>query len=196
MPTALNLPPLILASASPRRRELLSEMGFTFQVEPARVEEVHDPTAPLLRLTRENAALKAWEVSERFPNALVIGADTLVFIESTPLGKPADFSEACAMLRRLSGNEHEVCTAVCLTRGVSFRSVCFEVVTRVQFRRLTEQAIDNYLARIDPLDKAGAYAAQEHGEMIIEKMDGSFTNVVGLPTERLAVELRLWQSHT
>ena len=184
------MPPLILASTSPRRRDLLTEAGYTFRIEPALVEEEHAEDADPVALTRLNALLKAREVARRFPEDVVLGADTLVAIGGMVLGKPADMTEAMSMLSRLTGRTHEVITAVALIHGP--REHTFEVVTQVTFRALDEAGIAHYLTLINPLDKAGSYAAQEHGEVIIEKVEGSWTNVVGLPMERLAKELAAW----
>ncbi len=183
-------PELVLASSSPRRFDLMTEAGLRFVVVAAEVEEVHDEAMPVGELTRLNAALKAEWVAARHPGAWVIGADTLVSIDETALGKPADMAEARRMLRRLAGRTHEVGTAVCLIHGESGRRREFVERTRVTFRALGDEAIERYLGLINPLDKAGSYAAQEHGEVIIEEVVGAYSNVVGLPMERLLEELR------
>jgi septum formation protein len=181
--------PLLLASASPRRRELMMEAGYDFEIEPANVEEVHDERAGLHELTMANAAAKAWHVARRHPDRLVIGADTLVAIDESALTKPVDMDEARSMLRRLAGRTHEVCTSVALVCAGAGLDRRFEVRTRVSFKPLKESEREEYLALIHPLDKAGGYAAQEHGDRIIAGVEGSWTNVVGLPMERLAEEL-------
>lgn len=183
-------PRLILASTSPRRLDLMREAGLDFQVVPSEVEEIHDEAAPVADLTKLNAALKAGWVADRHPDAWVIGADTLVAIEGRALGKPADLEEARAMLRSLAGRTHEVGTAVCLIHADGNQRHEFLVRTFVTFRPLDDAGINHYLTLINPLDKAGGYAAQEHGEVIIEKVDGPYSNVVGLPMERLLQELR------
>jgi septum formation protein len=185
---------MILASASPRRSELLAGLGHTFRVVPSQAEELHDPALPLLELVSHNAALKAADVARRHPQALVIGADTLVYVQETPLGKPADLKEAHAMLRQLSGTRHQVATAVCLMHGAAARQQAFTVVTHVQFRELSDAEIQAYCARTNPLDKAGAYGIQDHGDLIISGIDGDLHNVIGLPTARLAQALRAWDS--
>lgn len=181
--------PLILASTSPRRFDLMTEAGLDFTVVTAEVEEFHDEAVPVAELTRQNAALKAEWVAARHPDTWVIGADTLVSIDRQALGKPADLAEAARMLGRLSGRTHVVGTAVCLIHAVSGRRHEFLEETLVTFKPLTESEIVHYLTLINPLDKAGSYAAQEHGEVIIEKVEGAYSNVVGLPMERLLVEL-------
>ena len=187
-PETLALP-LILASASPRRRDLMEEAGYDFRVEPSNVEEVHDESAGLHELTMENAAAKARHAAELFPDHLVIAADTLVAIEGCALTKPVDMEEAESMIARLTGRTHEVCTSVVLRCDASGLEHRFEVVTAVTFKPLDAEERRAYLALINPLDKAGGYAAQEHGDKIIAQVYGSWTNVVGLPMERLAAEL-------
>lgn len=167
----------------------MREAGLTFEVMASQVEEAHDERAPLDILTRANAVLKASWVADRRPGQWVIGADTLVAIDGQALGKPADSAEACRMLTMLSGRTHEVVTAVCLIHKDSGQRREFLETTRVTFLPLTPGEIDAYLQLINPLDKAGSYAAQEHGDKIIASVEGSWTNVVGLPMERLLEEL-------
>lgn len=174
--------PVILASASPRRYELLARAGLRFAVVPSPAEEIHDSTLDPAHLCEENARLKAAAVARQRPDAVIIGADTLVFIDGHALGKPADLAEARAMLRRLSGRAHHVCTGVCVIPPGEPARVS-HAHTAVRFRALDEAAISAYFARVNPLDKAGAYGIQEHGEMIIEGIDGPFDNVVGLPVD-------------
>ncbi len=180
---------LILASASPRRRDLMTEAGYSFEIIASSVEEVHNEKVPLHELTMENAAAKAWHVARRYPGRLVIGADTLVAIDGCALTKPEDMNEARAMLRRLAGRTHEVCTSVALICEAAAVERKFEIVTRVTFLPLSEVERDEYLTLINPLDKAGGYAAQEHGDRILSGVEGSWTNVVGLPMEALTAEL-------
>jgi septum formation protein len=183
-------PPLVLASASPRRVQLLREAGFAFDVlVPHGVEEAHDPSLTPEALTVENARRKAVAIAAQRPDALVIGADTLVYVDGHPLGKPADLQEAAAMLRRLAGRRHEVCTGVWLARDGGRAGRGFHVVTEVDFKPLSDAEIAAYHARVNPLDKAGAYGIQEHGDRIIAGHEGSWTNVMGLPMERLKAEL-------
>lgn len=187
---ANNKPALILASSSPRRHDLMRNAGLNFLVVPADVEEVHDEATPVADLTRLNAALKARWVAERHPEAWVIGADTLVSIGGVALGKPADMEEARSMLRRLAGQTHEVGTAVCLIHTANGKCREFVERTFVTFKGLGDDEIDHYLTLINPLDKAGGYAAQEHGEVIIKSVAGDYSNVVGLPMARLLAELQ------
>jgi septum formation protein len=183
------LPPLILASASPRRRELLREHGYTFSVEPADVEE----SAPLHltpgEIVLRNARAKAHAVARQHPGSLVLGVDTEVVFAGEVFGKPADLDAALAMVQRLTGRAHEVCSGVWLIHAATGRERGFVERTRVHFHRRTEAQLRAYHARIGPLDKAGAYAAQDdHGELIA-RVKGSYTNVIGLPMKALAAAL-------
>jgi len=180
--------PIVLASASPRRRELLERAGVSFEVVVSPVEEIHDATIEPERLCGMNAALKADDVASRRPEATVIGADTLVFIDGEPLGKPADLDQARAMLRRLAGRVHKVCTGVCVIFPDGRREV-FHETTEVTFHPLDEAGIEDYLKVANPLDKAGGYGIQEFGERIISGIRGDYDNVVGLPVARLVALL-------
>jgi len=178
---------IILASASPRRRQLLTEYGYTFTVEPADIEESMPPGLDVGEITLFNARQKALAIAEKNPEALVLGVDTLVAFEGAVLGKPADMDEAYAMLSRLNGRIHEVHSGVWAVCKATETNRAFVEVSRVKFRTLTEAELRRYMARIYPLDKAGAYAAQdEHPEGIVECIEGSRTNVIGLPMEALA----------
>ncbi len=169
---------LILASGSPRRRELLEAAGLSFEVIPSPAEEIHDASLGMEGLCEENARLKAAAVS--VPGAVVIAADTLVFIDGDPLGKPKDMTEAHEMLRRLSGRTHQVCTGVCVVDAEG-KVRTFHAVTDVVFRELDEAGISEYLFSTNPLDKAGAYGIQDRGELIVERISGGYDNVMGLP---------------
>ena len=184
MPPAIA-PQLILASASPRRRELLAQIGLPFTVVPAEVTEHEEPDADPREMVRHNAALKADWVSARYPDATVIGADTTVFIDRTVLNKPQDETEARAMLRRLSGRTHTVFTGLAVRRGRDGLKLDQGVASEVTFRTLDETTIGLYLSRVHTLDKAGGYAIQEHGDLIVAGYTGSLTNIVGLPVEEM-----------
>jgi len=178
---------IILASASPRRRQLLTEYGYKFTVQPADVEEEMPLGLDVAEITLFNARQKALAVAALNPEALVIGVDTLVAFEGAILGKPSDMDEAFAMLCRLNGRIHEVHSAVWVTRQSTDTNRALVEVSRVKFRSLDESELRRYLARIHPLDKAGAYAAQDESpESIVECIEGSRTNVIGLPMEALA----------
>ena len=188
----MTLPSVILASHSPRRAELLRQLIPDFGVVDSHAHESEDATLGSRRLCELNAKRKALLVAERYPDHLVLGADTLVFLDELPLAKPADLDDARRMLGCLSGRIHEVITGVCLVHKSANRMQVFTDVTRVKFRRLDPASIEAYLARVHVLDKAGAYAAQEHGHIILEAIEGSFTNVVGLPLEALRIALAKW----
>lgn len=183
---------MILASASPRRVALLRQLGIRFAVIPARVTELAPPYLTPQELAQFNAWRKARAVAQAHPDAVVLGADTVVCLGRTIFGKPSSLAEARRMLSRLQGRTHEVITGVCLLHLGQGRRKGFSVTTHVTFRPLRSEQIRDYLRRINPLDKAGAYAIQEHGQLIIERIAGSFSNVVGLPLERLARELARW----
>ena len=181
---------IILASGSPRRRELLEQMDIKFRVLTTEVEEEHGQGRAARAICRRNALAKAFAVAKGNPKETVLGADTLVHLGDDLLGKPASMSEARRMLGRLSGKTHQVTTACALVQGERRR--VFSVTTRVRFRELSARQINAYLKAVPVLDKAGAYAVQEKGEWIVEAVHGSLTNVVGLPVERLGQELRAW----
>lgn len=183
---------LILASASPRREALLRQLGIPFRVVPAQVAEVAPKHLTPRELARFNAWRKARAVAQAHPDAVVLGADTVVCLGRTVFGKPASLAQARQFLCRLQGRTHEVITGICLMHLGQGRRKTFSVTTRVTFRPLGPRQIRDYLRRIHPLDKAGAYAIQEHGDLIVERIAGSFSNVVGLPLERLSQELVRW----
>ena len=189
----MDCPVLILASASPRRAELLRELGVSFTVTPGDVSELHQEDLTARELAQMNAYRKARSVAKKHPDQLVLGADTLVYLGTQLFGKPATLEQAYQMLERLQGQTHEVITAICLMHVRERRyKVCSES-TAVTFRPLDASAIRTYLNQVDPLDKAGAYAIQEHGDIIVERIVGSYSNVVGLPVERLKSELTEWE---
>ncbi|MFA5058064.1 MAG: Maf family protein [Opitutaceae bacterium] len=176
-------PVLILASASPRRRELLAGLGWPFEVLPAEVTEHEAPDTDPREMVRHNAALKADWVAARRPDAVVLGADTTVYIDQTALNKPRDLAEARTMLRRLSGRTHTVYTGLAVRRHHPRLALDTGVASEVTFKPLDDTTIDRYLALVNPLDKAGAYAIQEGTDLIIAGWRGSYTNIVGLPVE-------------
>jgi septum formation protein len=184
----LPTPRLILASASPRRVELLREAGYQFEVRIPEVEESHDPQLTCQELTLENARLKARAITQQEPGALVIAADTLVYLDNVPFGKPDNLAHAAEMLRQLSNRTHTVCTGVAVASSDGFEKT-FAVLSEVAFKALDDATIADYHSRIQPLDKAGAYAVQDESAMIIQSVAGSWSNVKGLPMERLTEEL-------
>lgn len=175
---------IILASQSPRRSELLTRERVEFRVVVRDTEEVHDATMAPEELCATNAAAKAAAVAAEYPEDTIIGADTLVFIDGQPLGKPADEAEAVAMLMQLQGRTHCVCTAVAVFLPGGERRD-FAEISKVTFRPLDEAAIRHYMSLVHVYDKAGAYAIQEYGDLIIERFEGDLDNVIGLPVTRL-----------
>jgi septum formation protein len=178
-------PVLVLASTSPRRKDLLHSHGFAFEVIASPVEELNDQSLGPDKMVAENARMKALPVAEAHPQKVVLGADTVVALGGRILGKPRDLDEAAAMLADLNGREHTVHTGVCILHRGSGGDTVFVETTRVRFRDLTQAQRAAYHSRIQPLDKAGAYAAQDDGGAIIESFSGSFSNVIGLPMEAL-----------
>lgn len=166
---------------------MLLEAGLDFQIVPSPAEEVHDASIPLHQLCEKNAELKAMAVAENYPDAVVIGADTLVYIDETPLGKPRSEDEARATLARLSGRVHQVCTGVCLACGEETDT--FHCITEVVFKELTPEIIEDYMSKVNVMDKAGSYAVQERGDLIIQEVRGDYNNVVGLPLTLLMAKL-------
>lgn len=186
------MPSFILASASPRRGELLRQIGIDFKVVESKVAEIHQEQLTARELAQINAYRKARAIAKKYPDAVVLGADTLVHLDEEVFGKPASLEQAYEMLEALQGRTHFVITAVCLLHLRSHRQRIFADSSSVTFRPLDAVKIRRYLTRVNPLDKAGAYAIQEEGDLIIEKVSGSYTNVVGLPLERLREELARW----
>ncbi|HXY20822.1 MAG TPA: Maf family protein [Gemmatimonadales bacterium] len=168
--------PVVLASVSPRRRELLELLGLTFEVSPADLDETwrngEPPAAHAERLAREKAAARAR------PGAVAIGADTIVVVDGAILGKPSGPDEAAAMLRRLAGREHEVYTGVAVAYGGKTAAGASRTVVR--FRALDDATIRDYVATGEPLDKAGAYGIQGYGAVLVERIDGDYFTVMGL----------------
>ncbi len=175
---------MILASQSPRRRELLGQMGFSFTVRPAKGEELPHPELTPAQLVEELARQKALEVSaEAEADDVVVAADTVVAVDGTVLGKPRDRAHAAEMLSALSGREHTVYTGVAVKRGENL--LVEHEATQVRFRPLTEREIDLYIQTGEPMDKAGSYGIQGYGALLVEGIRGDYFNVVGLPICRL-----------
>lgn len=176
---------LILASASPRRRELLAQLGVSYHCDPAAIDETPRPGELPADYVQRMALDKAAAVALRHPGAAVLAADTSVVIDEDILGKPRDHFDGLAMLARLSGREHRVLTAVCLRQAQD--SDLRLVATTVEFTTLTREVCEAYLATPEPWDKAGAYAVQGLGGAFVRALHGSYSNVVGLPL------LETWQ---
>jgi septum formation protein len=187
-------PALILASASPRRSELLREMGVPFTVVRGQVPEVAPEHLSPVETAEINAYRKARATAKKHPDSVVLGADTVVSLGTTVFGKPTDIADAEQMLAKLQGRTHQVITGVCLIHLRGHRQKLFAVSTAVTFRKLHIGQIRRYLSKIFPFDKAGSYAIQEEGDLIVKGIVGSFTNVVGLPVEALKMELEAWEA--
>ncbi|MEJ5259363.1 MAG: Maf family protein [Anaerohalosphaeraceae bacterium] len=184
----------ILASASPRRKLLLQQAGYRFEVIPSQVDE---SKVDICGLTCEQAAArlalaKAQDVAASYPDCLVLAADTVVDSDGTLIGKPADVAEAEAILRRLFRKPHRVITGIALVRKSRNLEICESCITWVYPKTITEEQLAAYLASGDWQGKAGAYGIQEINDAFVERIDGSFSNVVGLPMERVEPLLRQW----
>ena len=163
----------------------MAEAGYVFEVIKPEVVEIEDDAIPIRELTAMNARLKADAVADLHPGAVIIAADTLVLLGETVFGKPCDRSDAKRMLSELNGRAHQVFTAVSLMRKSDGVSSEFAVATDVIFKNLSEEEMEAYHAKIEPMDKAGAYAIQGKGAFMVESWSGSFDNIVGLPVESL-----------
>jgi septum formation protein len=179
---------LILASASPRRVELLRRLGLEFQIIPSDVTEVQGGALSPGEVAQINAYRKARAVSKKHPDAVTLGVDTVVVLGPRIFGKPATISEAEEMLMALQGREHQVVTGACLIHLRGHRQRVFFEQTDVTFRPLKVEQVRHYLSQTNPLDKAGGYGIQDQGEVLVEAISGSFTNVIGLPLERFEAE--------
>jgi septum formation protein len=182
--------PLILASASPRRFELLSQLEVPFTVVPADVDEHEGDDLDPREMVLLNARMKGTAVAARFPQQVVLAADTTVFIDDCILNKPLDLDDAWRMLHLLSGRTHSVFTGLFLKGPDAPFELEFGVESRVTFKRLDDEIIRNYFQKVNPLDKAGGYAIQESGEMIIAGHEGSLSNIIGLPVEETRTALQ------
>jgi nucleoside triphosphate pyrophosphatase len=183
-------PSLLLASSSPRRQELLKAAGYDCQISAPHIAEKNDPHLTARELTAWNARRKGFLVAREQPHQVVIAADTVVAVGPEVIGKPYDINHAIELLSRLSGRAHHVYSSVFIAHLSAARVKMFCEISEVHFRKLSPRQIREYLTKIDPLDKAGAYAAQGHGAEIIERIRGSYSNVVGLPMERTSLILK------
>ena len=186
----LKIPRLILASVSPRRAALLSQIGLTFEVYPSDIQESehNDNMSPAV-VTQKLASLKASAVAKRYTDGVVIGADTLVCLDNELLGKPLDDEHAMQMLTRLSGRCHNVVTGVSLINLKEGQEKTWAEVTQVYFREIQKEEIENYIKCGEPADKAGAYGIQGKGAAFVKRIDGCYFNVVGLPLASLVEHL-------
>jgi septum formation protein len=186
---------IILASSSPRRKDLLTQIGLEFQVVPSDYEEDMTMPLPPLELTVHLAKGKALAVTEQYPNAIIIGADTIVALGDTILGKPHSEEEAERMLQSLSGTQHNVITGMAVIIPASLSPTKTQIIethissSTVTLHKLPHQEILNYIATKEPLDKAGAYAIQGYASAFVQKIEGSYSGIVGLPVDSLYVIL-------
>ncbi|WP_088042887.1 nucleoside triphosphate pyrophosphatase [Bacillus sp. EAC] len=178
---------LILASASPRRKELLSMLNIPFVIETSQVEEVMDQNLDSSELVMKLAEEKAIDVYKKFPDAIIIGADTIVTYNDKKLGKPSSKEDAFSMLRMLSGNTHEVFTGVSIVH--EGKCTNFFQCTKITFSELSDQEILDYIESKEPMDKAGSYGIQGFGGTFVEKIDGDYFSVVGLPINKVKKKL-------
>ncbi len=180
----------VLASNSPRRRELLQMLGVSFAVIPSDAEENCSLSQPPHMIVQELALLKGADVAKRLKSEMVISADTIVVSDGEIMGKPKDKADAKRMLKKLSGKCHEVYTGICVTDSKSGKSVTDFAVTKVEFFELKDEEIDSYIESGEPMDKAGAYGIQEKGSLFVKGIQGDFFNVVGLPVALLGKVLK------
>jgi septum formation protein len=180
----------ILASGSPRRKELLEQIGLKFTVDPAGTREDIDFSLEPHELARKLSLEKVQAVAARHRNAIVIGADTFGVFEGKIIGKPHSETEAAEMLQTLNGKSHQVITGFSIVDTAGGKTVSRSVKTTVYLRKLTAEEIDAYVKTKEPLDKAGAYAIQGLGALLVEKIEGDYFNVVGLPLSALAEALK------
>lgn len=182
---------VLLASESPRRFELFSRLGIPFEVKSEKVQELEHPEdgCSCSLLPQLNARLKAAAVSRMYPDAVVIGADTAIVFEDRLIGKPRDLEDARDTLRSLSGKKHEVITGIAVICKNSAFERCWSEVSAVCFKNLSDEVIEKYLNLVNVLDKAGSYAIQEHGELIISEISGDMDNIIGLPLDKLRLTL-------
>ena len=180
----------ILASQSPRRRELLSMLGLEFEIITADIDETMDPSMPVEQAVASVCRKKAEAVGQNHPGRLIVAADTIVVVDGRRLGKPRSVEEARDMLRSLSGRSHTVMTGFCLWQDGRFETHVEQ--THLRFRSLSDREIDAYVATGSPMDKAGAYGIQDQAAIFVEALEGDYYNVMGLPLCSLTTRLRQW----
>ncbi|HEX8932503.1 MAG TPA: Maf family protein [Patescibacteria group bacterium] len=181
---------IILASKSPRRKQLLKQLGLDFEIVTSDLEEKLNPRLKPRTQAEELALQKATAVAPKFTDAIVLGADTIVTLNDEVIGKPKDAADAKRILKKLRGKQHTVVTGFVLIDTLNKRTIVKSVETKVWFRKLTPQEINSYIEKEKPFDKSGSYAITELAAIFIEKIEGDFYNVVGLPLFTLARELK------
>jgi septum formation protein len=186
---------IVLASKSPRRIELLKMIGMKFKVHPSNVEEIYRDNLKPVEYVIKNAQEKNKSIAGRYTSSLIISADTIVVLNNEVLEKPHDKDQAFKILKKLSGRTHEVITGFGISLNSFTKSVFDYEITKVIFRDVSDEEIESYCSSGEPFDKAGGYGAQGIGSMIIEKVDGCFFNVVGLPLTKFYITLRQFLSN-
>jgi septum formation protein len=187
---------IVLASASPRRRLLLAKLGLKFVVAPSNVKEVAELKGmPIEELVQRNALMKARAIAGKEQGALIIGCDTDIYFKGKVIGKPKNAEDAKRILREFSNKWHSIISGIAIIDTATGREITDFEKTKVKVKRLSEQKISKYVMTGEPLDKAGAYGIQEKGRFLIEKFDGSYSNIVGLPLEKLTLRLKEFGVH-
>lgn len=181
---------IILASKSPRRKQLLEMIGLEFEVAASDINEDLKENLPPDEFVKKLSLLKAEDIAKRFPNSIIISADTVIVLENKTIGKPKDEKHAKEILKNCSGNTHKVLTGFTILDSSNSNVVSKSVETKVTFRKMSDVEIESYIASGEPLDKAGGYAVQGIGSVFVEKIEGDFFNVVGLPVYNVAEELK------
>lgn len=179
---------LILASGSPRRKQLLEKYGYDFIVDSGECDEVFDDSLDVYRAIMDVAYQKGIEIVKKYTDCLVVSADTIIYFDNDIIGKPLNYDDAFNILKRLSGNTHEVITGVCINDGSVVDS--FYDISYVTFKKLSDSDIKRYLSYNESMDKAGAYAIQLHGKELVKKIEGDFENIIGLPMMLLNEKLK------
>jgi septum formation protein len=181
---------IVLASTSPRRKQLLKQLGIDFTIVASNVEEKLNPRLKPKHQVEELALQKAKAVADKFEDAIIIGADTLVAFNDEVIGKPKDVQDAKRMLKKLRGRQHAIVTGFALIDTATGRTILKSIETKVWFRKISPEEIAAYIKKEKPLDKAGAYAIQDLGSLFVEKIEGDYFGAVGLPLFLLARELK------
>ena len=181
---------IVLASSSPRRKELLDQINLTYIIDPSKYEEDNSMDVQPEELVKIFSQMKAREVAQRHENAVIIGADTIVVLNDKVLGKPKHTQDAKHMLQSLSNNYHDVLTGITLIDTTEEKEISSVVKTRIAFRELSSEEINYYVETHNPIDKAGAYGIQEFSALFAERIEGDYFNIVGLPLYKLSLNLK------
>lgn len=181
---------IVLASSSPRRKELLDQINLTYIIDPSKYEEDNSMDVQPEELVKIFSQMKAREVAQRHENAVIIGADTIVVLGDKVLGKPKHTQDAKHMLQSLSNNYHDVLTGITLIDTTEEKEISSVVKTRIAFRELSSEEINYYVETHNPIDKAGAYGIQEFSALFAERIEGDYFNIVGLPLYKLSLNLK------